>query len=217
MRIAAVTAVTSLMPGAQGSQRSRGDRCTLSCRERSTGQRSARMPRFSRPGNQPMGCREDLGHLRSNRSRLCSRGIFDRAARASGRACPGFAEFGAEADRGNAGAREHAAGSAEVVNFDSRARGANLRGVLSGQRYSQAALLCLSISPAGRSNLVGVCRPVVSPNAVPAPRQANPEKVHQTCNSGTTCPEFSSDASTGLRDVSRGGVLRGSDRPRRAA
>lgn len=51
---------------------------------------------------------------------------------------------------------------------------------------------------------------------MPAPRQANPEKVHQTCNSGTACPEFPADASTGLRDVSRGGVLTGSARLRRA-
>jgi hypothetical protein len=57
--------------------------------------------------------------------------------------------------------------------------------------------------------------------ANPGPRRQRDRKqnlkkcatLHQECNTAPICPKFSGDAPTGLRDVSRGVVLGGSDRP----
>lgn len=52
------------------------------------------------------------------------------------RALSRFAAVGFGPSRANAGASERAARSPENLNFNSRARGANLRGVLTGPRFS---------------------------------------------------------------------------------
>lgn len=209
MRIAAITAaVTSLVPGAQGSQRSRGDRGKLLRRGR-------RDRRFNR--------RQDVVQLGRDDSALRPRGNSPGASRASRRALPCFEAIGCRFSRANAGASEPAARSTKILSCAPGREPAP--DALSGQRNSQAAVLHL-ISPAGRSNFlivalsigsfllkthagsVGILLTLELREYQDRPASFLPQTGHH----GGICPEFCADASTGLRDVSRGVVLRGSDR-----